>query len=68
MRGGRLSFVDLRQGEADVNQHPLAGDRRIIFEQADVDQPPDAAHVHLGQIGFIRVGSSMTSPGMPRHM
>src|SRR5580658_8061389 len=54
-RGRRLPLVDLGQGEADVDQHPFAGYRRIVDEQADVDHPPDAADVHLGQIGLLRV-------------
>ena len=31
------------------------GTRRVVGEQADVDQPPDAADVHLGQVGLVRV-------------
>src|SRR5919107_1334852 len=34
-RCGRLLLVDLRHGEADVDQHPVA--RRDVVEQADVD-------------------------------
>ena len=52
---GRLLLVDLRQGEADVDQHPLARYRRIVGEQADVDHPPNPAHVHLGQVGLLGV-------------
>src|SRR5215831_19167515 len=51
----RLGFVDLRQGEANMDQHPLTRLRRIVGEQADVDQPPHAAHVHLGEVGLLWV-------------
>src|SRR5215467_11576279 len=52
-RRRRLFLVDLGQGEADMNQHPLTGLGRVVGEQADVDHPPDAAHVHPGQVRLI---------------
>jgi len=52
---GRLGLGQLGQGKADVNQHPLTGHGRIVGQQADVDKPADAAHVHLGQIGLLRM-------------
>src|SRR6516225_9109472 len=52
---GRLLLVDLRQGEADVDQHPFARYRRVVGKQPDVDHPPHSAHVHLGQVGLFRV-------------
>src|SRR5918996_2255139 len=48
-----LLLVDLGQGEADVDQHPVARLQLLVLEQADVDRPADPAHVHLGQIGAI---------------
>src|ERR687895_173478 len=50
---GLLPLVDLGQGEADVDQHPVARLQLLVLEQADVDRPADPAHVHLGQIGAI---------------
>src|SRR4051794_33696588 len=52
---GRLGLVDLGQGEADVDQHPLARLGRVIGQQPDVDQPPDAADVHLGEDAMVGV-------------
>src|SRR5579875_2171559 len=49
-----IGLVDLRQREADVDEHPVAGLRRGIREQPDVDHPPDPADVHLGQVGLFR--------------
>src|SRR3954462_3275029 len=46
VRGHRLGLVDLRQGEADVDQDPVTGARLVVaLEQADVDRPPYARHV-----------------------
>src|ERR1700742_5019700 len=54
-QGGRgLGLIDLGQGEADVDQHPLARDRRGGGQQPDVDHPPDAADVHPGQIRLLQ--------------
>src|SRR4029079_13973855 len=43
---GRLLLLDLGQGEADVDQHPLAGGRRVVGEEPDVDHPPQPHAVH----------------------
>src|SRR5258708_27468284 len=52
---GRLLLVDLRQGEADVDQHPFARGRRVVGEQADVYHPPHTAQVYLGHVKLLRV-------------
>src|SRR5579885_2784048 len=54
-RGGRLLFVDLRQREPDVDQHPVALPDLLSLQQADVDRPPDPAHVDLGQVGPVGI-------------
>src|SRR5919108_1362180 len=46
-----LVLVDLGQGEADVDEDPVAGPQRLLLQQADVDRPLDPAHVDLGQVG-----------------
>src|SRR5919106_6522434 len=48
-----LLLVDLGQGEADVDQHPVARRQLLVLEQADVDRPPDPAHVDLCQVGAV---------------
>src|SRR6266516_5727695 len=53
-RGRGLAFVDLGQGEADVDEHPLTGLGQVVGEQADVDHSPDAADVHPGQVRLVR--------------
>src|SRR5579875_3546892 len=54
LKGGRgLALVDLRQGEADVDQDPFAGLGRVVREQADVDHPPHPTDVHAGQVGLV---------------
>src|SRR4051794_16777550 len=47
----RLLLVDLRDGEADVDQDPVAGAgaRALGVEQADVDVAADSRDVHPGQ-------------------
>src|SRR5579872_453970 len=52
--GGRLGLIDLRQREADMDEHPFAGLGRVIGQQADVDDTAHAAHVHPGEVGLIR--------------
>src|SRR5712672_2996390 len=44
-RGRCLSLVDLGQGEAHMDEHPLAGLGQVVGQQADVDHPPDPADV-----------------------
>src|SRR5437773_9513931 len=52
--GGRLLLVDLGEGEADVNQDPIAYHGPVVaFQQADVDGPPDAAHSHPATVDPI---------------
>src|SRR6266516_1855950 len=53
-RGRGLAFVDLGQGEADVDEHPLTRLRQVVREQPHVDHPPDAADVHPGQVRLVR--------------
>src|SRR5829696_232500 len=48
-----LLLVDLGKGEADVDQHPVAGLQLLVLEQADVDRPLDPADVDLGQVGAV---------------
>src|SRR5919204_2557956 len=52
-RGPGFVLVDLGQREADVDEDPVARLQRLAVQQADVDDPLDAAHVHLGQVGTI---------------
>src|SRR5919108_237893 len=50
-RGPGFVLVDLGQGEADVDEHPVARLQRLALQQADVDDPLGAAHVDLGKVG-----------------
>ena len=65
----RLLLVDLREREADVDQHPVAGAGAavgVLVEEPDVDRPPHPGDVDRAS----RLGSSTTStiwPGMARH-
>ena len=57
-----LLLVDLRHGEADVDEHPVAGLQVLVLEQPDVDDPADAGDVDARQV--LVVSSSSTSwPG-----
>src|SRR6516164_1964048 len=54
-RRRRLGFVDLRQGEADMDEHPLTRLGRVVGEQAYVDHPLHAAHGYLGEVRLLGV-------------
>src|SRR4029079_19345149 len=48
--GARLRLVDLGDGEADVDQDPVARlDRLVALEEADVDGAPDSGNINLGE-------------------
>src|SRR3954469_6325428 len=51
----RLRLVDLRDGEADVDQDPVARlDRLVALEEADVDGAPHAGDIDLGEpVGLV---------------
>jgi hypothetical protein len=53
--GGGLAFVDLRHGEADVDEDPVTDIEPGVGEQPDADRPSDPVDVYLGQVG-VRVG------------
>src|SRR4051812_21029275 len=44
--GAGFLLVDLRQGEADVHEDPIAHDDVFVVEQPDVHHPAHAAHVN----------------------
>ena len=46
----RLCLANLVHGEPDVDQHPITDGDLLTLEQADVDPPAHAAHVHGRQI------------------
>src|ERR1700677_1547478 len=46
----RFLLVDLRHGESDVDQHPIADLELLVFEQADVDDPGHPGHVNPSQV------------------
>src|SRR5688572_18826397 len=51
---GRPCFflVDLGEGEADVDQHPVAGARAaadVCVEEADIDRAPHPGHIDAGE-------------------
>src|SRR5918999_4476826 len=48
-----LLLVDLGEGEADVDQDPVARLQLLVLQQADVDGPLDSADVDLGQVGAV---------------
>src|SRR6202011_2681837 len=54
-RGARLGLIDLRDGKADVNQHPVthADPIAVAVEQTNVDGPPHAGDIDLGQASLI---------------
>ncbi len=41
-----ILFADLAHGETDMDQHPVAGHRLVILQQAEIDFAPDADDVH----------------------
>src|SRR5207302_246363 len=45
-----LVLVDLREGEPDVDEDPVAGLDVLVLEEADVDGPAHAADVHLREV------------------
>src|SRR6266545_6171355 len=53
--GPGLVLVDLRHGEAHVDQHPVPRVQLLAFQQADVDRPAHPADVDLGQVGAVGV-------------
>src|SRR5215212_5178049 len=54
-RGLCLLLVDLRHGEANVDEHPVpdADGFRAFRQQADVDVSPDAGHLRLGDVVLL---------------
>src|SRR2546422_5605166 len=53
--GRRLLLVDLGEGEAHMDEHPVPRLDLPILQEADVDGPPHPAHVDLGQILAVGV-------------
>src|SRR5258705_11934205 len=47
-RRHRLGFVYFGQSKADVDQDPVTRLDVVLLEQADVDGPAYAAHIHAG--------------------
>src|SRR5690606_3257420 len=45
-----LLLVDLRHGEAHVDEHPVVGPQVLVGEEPDADRPLQAAHVDLGEV------------------
>ena len=66
-RHRRLLLVDLRHGEADVDEHPVAELERLVLEQADVDRAAHAGHLDARQLVVASI-SSTSWPGIPRHI
>src|SRR5687767_14575001 len=56
-RRARLVLVDLGEGEADVDQHPVAGARAavgVLVEEPDVDRPPHTGNIDAGEpVGLV---------------
>jgi hypothetical protein len=48
-----IHFADFTHGEADVNQHPVAEDGRIVGEQAEIDAAANAEHVDHGSVAVF---------------
>src|SRR6476660_1889645 len=46
----RLASVDLGQGEADVDEYPVAGNERLVVQQADVHSTLDALDADHRQV------------------
>jgi hypothetical protein len=67
--GARLVLVDLRDGEADVDQDPVA--RSHAVEQPDVDGAPHPGHLDPGEpVGLVDdlhdpAGNGQAHPGRP---
>src|SRR5215218_8576021 len=54
-RGLCLLLVDLRHGEAHVDEHPVADADGVgpFRQQTDVDVSPDAGHLRLGDVMLL---------------
>src|SRR5215211_6211975 len=54
-RGLGLLLVDLRHGEAHVDEHPVADADGVgaFRQQTDVDVSPDAGHLRLGDVMLL---------------
>src|ERR1700683_223788 len=52
---GGILLADLAHGEAHVNEHPVAGDRLVILQQAQIDLASHANYVHeRGSLVLVR--------------
>src|SRR5450432_557558 len=51
---GGVLFADFAHGEADMNQHPVAGHGPVVLQQAEIDSPAHAYHVHESGILVVR--------------
>src|SRR5262245_26940118 len=54
----RLDLVDLRHGEADVNQHPVTDRQCLLIQQRDVDAPADSVDVDASELLVIELNDS----------
>jgi len=54
---GGILLADLAHGEADVNEHPVAGDGHVIVQEAEIDP---AAHAdNFDESGILVLGGNL---------
>ena len=52
---GGVSLADFAHSEAYVNQHPIAGNRRIVLKQSQIHPPANPDHINQRKLRILRV-------------